>query len=163
MKKKEVITEWTSAKHTAGKANKQREVISKKIDNLLICKEGENEERNPSAVATFSVLFILTDKPWSTQSMKIQLRCPNYVPYYIWVLGADTILDYWIAGDVLEMSVETQINSLQSKPEKEENIRNIQYMESKKDFKLGLIGIDNTSHVRDIVDLRASLFYETII
>ena len=36
-------------------------------------------------------------------------------------------------------------------------------MESKKDFKLGLIGIDNTSHVRDIVDLRASLFYETII
>ena len=36
-----------------------------------------------------------------------------------------------------------------------------QYMESKKQFKLDLIRIDNTAHVRDIVIVNASMFQET--
>ena len=44
------------------------------------------------------------------------------------MLGTATILDYWIYGDVLDMLVDTWINSLQIKPEKDEDISTGQYM-----------------------------------
>ena len=36
-------------------------------------------------------------------------------------------------------------------------------MESKNGFKLDLIVIDNTAHVRDIVTVHTSLFHDTIV
>ena len=38
-----------------------------------------------------------------------------------------------------------------------------QYMESNKQFKLDLIGIDNPENVRYIVSVNASLFHETLM
>ena len=38
-----------------------------------------------------------------------------------------------------------------------------QYMKSKNELTLGLIGIDNTVHVRDIVAMHESLFHYTIV
>ena len=49
----------------------------RKIDNLIICKEGENEETPPYEVVALSVMFILSDKPWFIQAMKIWLLRPK--------------------------------------------------------------------------------------
>ena len=38
-----------------------------------------------------------------------------------------------------------------------------QYMESREKVKIGLIGIDNTAHARDIVAVNSSLLPETIL
>ena len=76
-----------------------------KRDNLIICKESENEETPPYAVEDLSVLFILSGKIWSIQEIKIELQQPGNASSYIWILGAANILGYWIAGDVLEKSM----------------------------------------------------------
>ena len=76
-----------------------------KRDNLIIWKEGENDETSTYSVEELSVLFILTGKPQSVQAMRIWLQQDENVPYYRWTISADTILDYWISGDVLDKSV----------------------------------------------------------
>ena len=53
---------------------KRRTVVTlenKKNYNQFICKEGENDETPPYAVATLSVLFILLDKAWAILAMKM--------------------------------------------------------------------------------------------
>ena len=42
----------------------------RKIDNLIICKEGENYDTPLYAVVDLSVPFILAEKPWAIQDMK---------------------------------------------------------------------------------------------
>ena len=69
------------------------EVTLEKRDNLIICKEGENDKTLPYAVAALFVLFILSGKPWVVQSMEIVLQQLVNGTYYIWMIGADTILD----------------------------------------------------------------------
>ena len=49
--------------------------------------------------------------------------------YYRWILGYTVTLDYWISIYALLVLEDTWIKSLQSKPSKDENIGNVQYME----------------------------------
>ena len=73
--------------------------------NLIICREGENYKTSTYAVDNMSVMFIFADKLWYIQAMNIWLQRLNNVPYYLWMIGADNILDYYIAGDILNMSL----------------------------------------------------------
>ena len=75
--------------------------------------------------------------------------------------GLLVLIPYLITGSLATSWIDTQINSPQKKPNKYDNIMTGQYMESKKQFKLDLIRIDNTAHVRDIVIVNASMFQET--
>ena len=58
-------------------------------------------------MVALSILFVFCEKPWSIQDIKILPQQLNAVPYYIWKLGAATILDYYIDVDVLGMLGET--------------------------------------------------------
>ena len=55
------------------------------------------------------------------------------------------------------------MNSLHIKPRKDEDIWTLQYMESKNEFKLDLIGIDNTAFVRYFFAVNSYLFPDTIM
>ena len=81
---------------------------------------------------------------------------------YIYILGVTITLYYCIVVNSLRMSEENQINSLQNKPDKYYGISTGQYMESKIESKLDLIGIDNTSHFRYIVAVNAYMFHVTM-
>ena len=84
-------------------------MTSKKIDDLFIRKDGENDETPPYAVVYFSVLSILSSKTWAIQDMIIWLSHPNNIPYYRWNIIANTILDYWISVEGLDMSEDIYI------------------------------------------------------
>ena len=44
---------------------------TKKRNNLIISKEGENDKTPHYAVAALSILYIFSVKPWSIQAMTI--------------------------------------------------------------------------------------------
>ena len=73
------------------------------------------------------------------------------------------ILCYWIDVYILCMLEDTWKLLLQGKPGKDGHIMTGQYMESSKYVKLDLIGIYNTSNIRYIVSVHASLFPESIV
>ena len=56
---------------------------------------------------------------------------------------------------------DTKINSLKNELDNDDNIEDDQYTESKNEFKIDLIGIDNIEHVRDIIAVNEYLFHET--
>ena len=56
----------------------------------------------------------------------------NYVPYYIWMIDATTILDYWLDKDVLGISEDTYKYLLHDESGKDGQIITGQYIESKK-------------------------------
>ena len=64
-----------------------------KSDNLFIHTEYERHEKSLNAAAASSIMFLLVCKPWTIQAMKMQSRKFSAVTYYIWKLGATTILD----------------------------------------------------------------------
>ena len=78
-----------------------------KIDKLFIQNEGDNYKTLPDVLAYiyFSIHSIWKalghprHEMWSLQ--------PNSVPYFICMLGAATILDYWIAVEILDMLEKT--------------------------------------------------------
>ena len=72
-----------------------------KRNNLFIHKKVKNDETLPDAVAASSVMFFPYGNPWSITDMKMWQHKINTISYYIWTLGAATILDYCIAVDVL--------------------------------------------------------------
>ena len=76
--------------------------------------------------------------------MKIWSRQLITVPYSRCMLGAATILDFWNAVEALVMLEDTYIILFQGEPGKYEDIITGQYMESRKEVKLDLIGINNT-------------------
>ena len=96
--------------------------------NLIICKEGSNDENLPYAVSSSSVMFVLSGNPWAIQAIKIWSQKANDVPYYILTLGSGTIFNYFIAVDVVYMLEDTLKKLLQGKPGKYEDIMNSQYM-----------------------------------
>ena len=79
------------------------------------------------------------------------------------MLGYYTILDYCIYVYVLGMSEYNYNNLLQVKHGKYEDTMTGQYMESRKQVNINLIGIDNKPHAIDIVDVHVYLFNDNII
>ena len=74
-----------------------------------------------------------------------------------------TILYYQIAVDGLGMSEETQKHLFKEYPEKDDDIMTGEYMLSREEVKLYLIGIDNTEHAINISAVRAYMFPDAIM
>ena len=89
----------------------------------------KNDKTPTYAVATSYVMFFFSGKNLDIQAMTMWLQQFNHVIYYKWILGDTATLDYCISINNLSMSKDIKINLLQSKIEKDEDIRTGQYME----------------------------------
>mmetsp|Transcript_20590 Transcript_20590/g.30372 ORF Transcript_20590/g.30372 Transcript_20590/m.30372 type:complete len:649 (-) Transcript_20590:47-1993(-) len=99
-----------------------------------------------------TVPSILHSKPRTIQALNIWGQRLAAIPYNQWSLGASTALDHWIAVDVLGMSESTWDRLLEGE------------LESDIEASRGVdVNIGDLARAKDIVDVRSTLFPETVI
>lgn len=112
----------------------------------------ETESMPEPRLPKSTVPSILHSKPRTIQALNIWGQRLAAIPYNEWSLGASTALDHWIAVDVLGMSESTWDRLLEGE------------LESDIEASRGVdVNIGDLARAKDIVDVRSTLFPETVI